>query len=50
MVLFLHTQPDKMTATPRPIEAEVAKNREGALAQFGLVFVPETATIREERR
>lgn len=50
MVLFLHTQPDKMTATPRPIEAEVAKNREGALAQFGLVFMPETATIREEKR
>ncbi len=50
MVLFLHTQPDKMTATPRPIEAEVAKNREGALAQFNLIFVPETATIREEKR
>ena len=50
VVSFLSTPADQMTTSPRPVDCDVAKNREGALATMKLVFVPETATIREEAK
>ena len=48
-VVFLSTPADQMTASPRPVDCDVAKNREGALATMKLIFTPETATIGEAK-